>query len=73
MNEWKLYIWTDVLPDYDTGIVFAVARSVDEALQTIEAQLQPYIRDEFRRNRESGMAKLEIKSLPAAGAQWGSA
>lgn len=36
-TKMKLYVWNDVLTDYTSGIMFAVARSVEEARATILA------------------------------------
>lgn len=33
----RLYVWTDVLTDYTSGIMFALASSIDEARALIQA------------------------------------
>ena len=36
MSKWTLYVWEDVFRDYTPGLAFAIARNLEEALQTIE-------------------------------------
>jgi hypothetical protein len=47
-NEMKLFVWKDVLTDYESGIAFALAENVDEARKLILEKYekeQSYISD----------------------------
>jgi len=35
MNDMKLYVWQDVLYEYEAGIMFALASSVEEARELL--------------------------------------
>ena len=35
MDAMKLFVWEDVLSDYTSGAMFAVARSVEEAREAV--------------------------------------
>lgn len=37
-EPYKLYVWHDTLKEYTAGVIFAMARSVDEARQTVIAK-----------------------------------
>lgn len=34
-QSYRLYVWHDVLEDYTAGVIFAIARSIEEARQTV--------------------------------------
>ena len=40
-NNLKLYVWTDFCPDWRGGLAFAIAETVDEAKQLVEAERGP--------------------------------
>lgn len=48
----KLFIWQgpDVLTDWTSGMIVAIAPTLEEALKTIETQEGKYIMDEFPTN-----------------------
>ncbi len=43
-KKWKLYVWDDVLTDYTSGVMFAMATSSDEARRYLKEQCN-YIPD----------------------------
>jgi hypothetical protein len=38
MPELKLYVWTDFCPNWTEGLAFAIAETVGEAKQLVEAE-----------------------------------
>ena len=46
-NKLNLYVWEDVLRDYSTGIVFALAESPQEARAMIFDQIGNFYEHEF--------------------------
>lgn len=56
----KLFIWQgeDVLVDYTSGMIVAIAPTLEEALKTIESQEGKYIMNEFPTNKPSQVIDL---------------
>lgn len=49
----KLFVWEDVLCDYSSGIMFALAHDVDEARKVI-----------IEKNRSSSSVKIDLVADP---------
>jgi hypothetical protein len=47
-NNLNLYVWEDVLRDYSSGIVFALAESPQEARTMIIEQIGDFYEHEFK-------------------------
>lgn len=69
----KLFIWHDVLPDYKSGVIFAMADTVDQARQVVLAQgRKPENQWMLRDLAKDIIEEPEVFDEPCAGWLWGS-
>ena len=47
-NNLKLYVWENVLMDYTSGVMFALARSPDHARKLCLKEYGPFVSDRVR-------------------------
>ena len=71
--EFRLYVWEDVLVDWDSGIAVAAARSVDEARKTLLNHAEANFEDVDTFARDIAKEPTKVLDLPAAAYCWGSA
>lgn len=63
-NMWKLYVWEDVLTDYTSSIMFALARD--------EAHARRLLKKECSYLHKEDLAKIpKVYEKPVAFANWG--
>jgi len=69
----KLFVWKDVLRDYTSGMMFAVAHDLEEAKAELLRQLSDYEDYDIRADlaKEVQVIDLEGRTEPVAFYIWG--
>lgn len=69
MKNLKLYVWEDVLTDYTSGVIFALAENLTEAKRQVLKKTEKYSQDRIK--KEMKYTKPKIVTDPEGFLIWG--